>query len=257
MQDTHSVQIRDMRSGEEKALLGEARQAFIHSPLEQLGISKPKFALVAEVDGAIAGAMFLRMIGTGENKTGYLDVGFIKKGYRGLGLAKTLYPAAIQRLREFGCDCVCAQVLDDNAASWKPLQNQGFSTPTLAGMVKRMGLGRAISCWFQTLYCIACGSRLWMDGPAKERGSGKEFASFLCVNLLLFLPRLIQLTAQPEQLLSTALAYLAVLFAGVFFGGIGCLVAGGEWRFAFPRGGALLTLLLNAVGVTFPMVGRW
>ena len=58
MQCDNSVVFRDMKPGEEKALLRAARQAFIHSPFEQVGISKPKLALVAEVDGAIAGAMF-------------------------------------------------------------------------------------------------------------------------------------------------------------------------------------------------------
>lgn len=256
MQNEPSIMIREMKPGEEKALLGAARRAFIHSPLEQLGISKPKSALVAEVDGAVAGAMFLRVFGTGKKKTGYLDVGFVAKEYRGLGIGRTLYPAAVEHLRGTGCDHVAAMVIDDNVASWKSLENQGFGTPSLIELVRFLGFGRAMSLWLRTLFCIACGARLWIDGAVKKRNSMQELLSFLFVNLLLFLPALIRLADRPDRLIYMLLAYPSVLLAGILFGGIGCLAAGGQWHIAFPRGGALLTLLLNSIGAVFPMVGR-
>ena len=257
MQSVPSVIIREMQSGEEKTLLHMARRAFIHSPLEQLVISKPKSALVAEVDGAIAGAMFLRIFGAGEKKAGYLDIGFVNKEYRGLGIARVLYPFATEFLREKGCDLVTAQVIDDNAASWKPLRNQGFGEPSLTGFVNLLGFGRAIRLWLQTHAFIACGSRLWIDSPVKKRGSVQELVSFLCMNLFLFLPWLIKLINQPNQFLAALLAYPSVLLVGVLFGGIGCLMTGGSWHFSFPRSGTLLTLLINIFGGLFPMVGRW
>ena len=256
MQNGHSVIIRDMQKGEEKALLCMARQAFIHSPLEQLVISKPKIALVAEVDGAIAGAVFLHIFDSGK-KTGYLDIGFVNKEYRGLGIAHVLYPAAIAFFREKGCDLVAAQIRDDNAASWKPIRSQGFATSTFTDLVKSLGLGRAILLWLQTHSLIACGSQLWISAPAKERSSKKELISFLCVNLLLYLPWLLQLIHQPSRLLDTLLAYPFVLLSGVLFGRLGCFAAGDSWHFLFPRSGMFITLLLNTLGGLFPMVGRW
>lgn len=257
MQGNTSVVVRDMKPGEEKTLLHMARQAFVHSPMEQLGISKPKAALVAEVNGEIAGAMFLHVYSAANKKTGYLDVGFVAKQYRGLGIGRQLYPAATQRLVEMGCEPVAAMVIDDNVASWKSLENQGFGTPSLTGLVRKLGFGRFLRLWLQTLFCIACGANFWMSGPVKKRSSAQEFASFLLVNLLLFLPRLLQLTARPDELVNTLLAYPAVLALGAVFGALGCLAARGAWRFSFVRGGLLLTLLLSSFGTVFPMVGRW
>lgn len=249
--------VRDMKPGEEKALLRIARRAFIHSPLEQVGISKPESALVAEVDGVVAGAMFVRVFGAGPKKTGYLEAGFVVKAYRGLGIGRVLYPAAIERLLELGCGPITAMVIDDNAASWKLLENQGFGTPTLTEMARSLGFGRAALLWLRTLLCAASGSRFWMSGPVKARSSLQELLSYLWVNVLLFLPGLIQLTAHPDRLIHTLLAYPFVLLSGVLFGGIGCLAAGDAWRFSFTRGGAAITLLLNSLGTAFPMVGRW
>lgn len=257
MQSDPPVIIRDMRPGEEKALLRAARRAFIHSPFEQVGISKPKSALVAEVNGSLAGAMFLRVFPSGEKKTGYLDVGFVVKEYRGHGIGRALYPAATERLRAMGCDPIAAMVIDDNVASWKSLENQGFGTPSLTGLVRKLGFVRAASIWLQTLLCAACGTNFWMSGPIKERSSAWELLSFLWVNMLLFAPALLQLISKPDLLLSTSLAYPSLLLASVLFGGIGCLIAGNTWRFSFPRGGMAVSLLLNSFGSVFPMVGRW
>lgn len=257
MQHGQSVVIRDMISGEEKKLLREARLAFVHSPMEQIAIANPKSALVVEVDGEIAGAMFLRVFGVGEKKTGYLELGFVVKKFRGRGIGRLLYPAAIGRLTEMGCDVVSAMVIDDNIASWKSLENQGFGAPSLTEIVRTLGFTRAITIWLKTLLCAACGARFWMNIPVKERSSGQELLSFLWVNLVLFLPGLIRLVTRPGQLIPTLLAYPSVLLAGALLGGIGCLVTRNAWRFSFPRGGALISLFLNTLGVVFPMVGRW
>lgn len=255
MQHDGLVTIRDMKPGEEKMLVGAARKAFIHSPLEQLVISSPRSALVAEVEGCLAGAMFLRIIGKGEKKTGYLDIGFVVKEYRGRGIARILYPAAMEYLQKAGCGLIAAMVIDDNSASWKTLENQGFGKPSLTGLVRSMGLGRAVEFWFKTLMCIACGTHLWAKGLTKERRSPHELAVFLGVNVLLILPGFF-LHGRSDVFLFV-LAYLSVLLAGVLFGGLGCLAAGGKWYFAFPRCGTLLTLFMNSIGGVFPMTGRW
>lgn len=81
--------------------------------------------------------------------------------------------------------------------------------------------------------------------------------TFLLLNILLFVPRLIQISSEPTLLVNTLLAYPTVLVAGVLFGALGCAIAKNKWHFAFPRGGILISLLLNSIGVVFPMVGRW
>lgn len=257
MQNEHTVAIRDMRPGEEKTLLDMARRAFSHSPMEQVAISKPKTALVAEVDGAIAGAMFIKVFAAAGAKTGYLDVGYVAKEYRGKGVGRVLYPAAVERLRAMGCRQIAALIIDDNAASWKPLQNMGFSTPSLSGLVRLLGIGPALSVWLRTFFCFAGGAQLWATGPKKERGSLQELASFLLVNLLLFVPGLLRAAGTPGLPVTRLLAYVAVLLVGVIFGGVGAALAGQSWRFGFPRGGALLPIICSAIGGVFPMVGRW
>ncbi len=237
MPDKSSIIIRDMRPGEEDILIRMARRIF--SPMEQLGISRPRMALVAEVDGMVAGALFMHIYGK-ENKTGYLELAFITRKYRGRGIGNMLYPAASARLRDMGCETVTAMVRDDNPASWKLLAKQGFHVPTLCGLMREVGFARAFALWVQTILCAACGMNFWIDRPLKERGSLLELFTFLWVNIVLFTPAFFRFASEPGRIPAYLLAYLLALAAGVL-----------------ARGGALIPPLINAMGGAFPMLGRW
>lgn len=80
-----NVILRDMLPGEADVLLRTGKQYF--SPIEQMGMGKPQNALVATIDGIIAGALFYKVL---ESKKAmpivYIDLAYVVKEYRGLGI---------------------------------------------------------------------------------------------------------------------------------------------------------------------------
>ncbi len=177
--------IRAMAPEETETLMRYARQSF--SLIERLGVSRPKMAVVAMVDGEIAGAVFLKMFGM-EQKTGYMDLGFVRPEYRGKGVGNALYPAAIQALKDEGATLVAAMVKDDNVASWGLLKKQGFSLPNMVQLFRMMGFWNALSLWLNSLCCIASGMNMWISESLPEAKGGWEAAAFFCVNALLMTP---------------------------------------------------------------------
>lgn len=92
-----NYEIRELRSGEANELKRLACRNF--SVVEQLFMPKPRLGVVAQADnGSIAGAAFLIMIETGKEKVGCVDIIFVLPPYRGSGVARQLYHAAVKKL---------------------------------------------------------------------------------------------------------------------------------------------------------------
>lgn len=252
-----NIALRDMRPEEGKTLLRLARKAF--SPIEALGASEPRQAVVATVDGEIAGAMFLKIFTARDGrKIGYLDLGFTLKEYRGRGIGKLFYPAAVKKLEAEGCDIICAMVKDDNAASWGLLARQGFSSPGYLALLREFGWRAGLMLWLKTVFCIACGMNFWMSRPLGQAKSFPEMGAFLLVNMLFVLLRTgyaaLRGSASAPYI---PLAGLLVLAAGLLAGYLGTLLGGGKWRFGLTRGGLLISGPLLLLGTFFPVLGRW
>ncbi|MDL2234693.1 GNAT family N-acetyltransferase [Christensenellaceae bacterium OttesenSCG-928-L17] len=252
-----SVVLRDMVPGEEKVLYKAALKSF--SPVEALGASVPKRAVVATVDGEIAGAMFLAAFnGRGGQKIGYLSLGFIKKAYRGRGIGKQLFTAAVENQKTEGCNVITAMVKDDNVASWSLLERQGFSMPGFVAFFHEFGLTTGFMLWLKTLFCISCGMNFWVSKKIKPVKSFPEMLSYLSINLFfILLCELLASVKTDEAMAIPLLGGLIVLSASILFGYIGSLLSGGTWRFGLTRGGILISGALMLLGTFFPLLGRW
>lgn len=253
--EKESVILREMLPGEADALYKTAMKAF--SPLEAMGASKPKQAIVATVDGNVAAGMFLKTFtGTGGRKTGYLDLGFTVRQYRGKGLGNKVYAAAIEKLKKDGCDKITAMVKDDNVASWGLLERNGFSSVGFLRFFGTFGFGMGLVLWLRTFFCIACGMDFWVSDEPEKRGPAAEFAGFFALNLALILIHSLISGggAFSADALISAVTVLAVSTAG---GALGCLPNKYNWKFGFPRGGLLISGPLMIIGTFFPLNGRW
>lgn len=257
MQDQPAVIVRDMEPDESKALYKTALRSF--NLVEAMGASKPKDAVVATVDGEIAGAVFLKTMALkGERQFGYLDLGFVTKKHRGKGIGGMLYPAAVEKLKRDGCDIVGAMVKDDNVASWGLLAKQGFSKPDYPRFLRELGVLGGISVWLRTIYCIACGMNFWLSTPGQERSIGRELASFFLCNLVLIGLRIGSVAGNGGGFVwQEGAAYFAVLGVCILAGLLGAAIGGGRWRFSLNRGGLLLSAGLVLLGTCFPLLGRW
>lgn len=252
------VTIREMREGEGKTLYRLARKSF--NFMEALGASVPRHALVAEVNGEVAGAMLLKIYqGRGGRKIGYLDVGFVLPTYRGQGIGGLLYPAATTWLREAGCEPIGAMVKDDNVASWGLLARQNFGLVSYLRFFRQLGLLDGLRMALRTMFFVASGMNFWTDVPVtKQSGTGQEILlafllmlGFQCARQGLRLLR--GGTLRPEEWI----AGLLVMGVSVLGGWLGTRIAGGRWRFQVPRGGIAICFVLMFFGTYYPMLGHW
>ena len=249
--------LRDMLPDEGKTLYKTAIKAF--SPIEALGASVPKKAIVATVDDEIAGAMFLKVFhGKEGRKIGYLDLAFTAKAHRGQGIGKMFYPAAVNKLKEEGCDIITAMVKDDNVASWGLLERQGFTSPGFLDLIREFGLGTSLMLWFKTMLCIASGMNFWWSKPTKAVKSSVEIVNYLVLNLFAVLVHSVLIAVRYGGFTPINLfASLLVMSIGILAGYSGTLFDSENWRFGLTRGGLAITVLLMACGTFFPILGRW
>lgn len=251
-----NITLREMKPGEGKTLYALAKRSF--SFFEALGASVPKQAIVAMVDGEIAGAVFLKVFaGRNGDKNGYLDLAFVSKEYRGRGIGNLMYPAAVTHLKETGCRVVGAMVKDDNIASWGLLEKNGFSMPDYAQFFQVYGAVSGLLLWLKTVYCIACGMNFWISEPIRKRTGPAEFGRFALINLLLMLGHQGLLLLRGGGEFAKLLAGGVVLAVSLLGGWIGTRIAGGKWQFHTVRGGLLITGPLMLTGTFFPVMGRW
>lgn len=177
------ILIRPLQTGDEKPLSRLAVRSF--SPIEALGVAKPKEAVVATVGGELAGAVFLQVMGGRDgSKVGYLELAFVVKRFRRLGVGGRLYPAAIARLRQLGCGVLCAMVKDDNIASFGLLERAGFARAGYIDYLRAFGPGHGFLLWLRSFFFLASGMDFWFSRPATALKSGSEMLWFFLFNLV-------------------------------------------------------------------------
>lgn len=255
MMENNHITIRDMVPEEKRALHKVAVKSF--SPLEALGaiFTTPKQAVVATVNDDIAGGMYWKVFkGREGRKIGYLELGFVSKAYRGKGIGGMVYPAAMQKLKDEGCDTIVSMVTDDNASSWGLLQRHGYSKATFIDMLREFGLVTSLSLWIGTFFCFTFGYNFWISKPVKEQKSLPEMGTFLLLNLFIMLIHSILFLPENGFNMTSLYAGFIVMAMGILSGGIGCLISGEQWQFGLTRGGFLLPPF---IGNFFPILGRW
>lgn len=129
--------VREMRDGEQKALVKLAHKAF--PCFEALFVNHPKRAMVAEYDGQLVGGMMYKFNYAGNKKVAYIEQAFVDPAYHGNGVAKQMYTQTFRFLWEQGCDAITALVKDDNIGSWKPCMDNGFQRVSITEACKRIG----------------------------------------------------------------------------------------------------------------------
>lgn len=247
--------VRHMEAKEAKAVKVVGRQSF--SGVEGLWISTPKQALVAEVDGAIRGAILYKIIKAGGKKIGYVDYAFVHSKFHNQGIGGKLYKESIAYLWSLGCDVVTAAVKDDNVGSFGLFEKNGLKRVSIADLVRIVGLQGMLKQYFLTPLCICVGMDFYLAVPEGEAETkkgeiGREFIFYLLGNLVVLSAALVR--GVTNGYLEYAGAILALL-SGVFIVSYGAAKMTKEkWHFRVNNGGFLVSILVSMMNF-FPVFG--
>lgn len=250
-----SMEIREMRQGEEQLVWKTGRPSF--DPVERLAFQKPKQAFLAISDGQIVGMASYQIFSAKNNqKIGYIETGYVKIGHEGKGIGGELYRSATDYLKECGCETITATVKDDNVASWKIFENNGFHIVCLMQMLQSYGLMGSIRLWLQSTLAIATGFHLWSTAPFRSSASIHQIGIFALLNLLVILPVLMFGSNAADFGLGVAATAL-LLTVSLLGGFLATLLSQEKWRFCVARGGLLVSVIVTLLGGIWPIVGRY
>ncbi len=256
-----NYEIREIRPGEAAELERLACPNF--SVVEQLFMSKPKLGIVAEAeDGSVAGSAFFVIVEAGGKKVGCVDIIFVLPQYRGSGVAKQLYHAAVENLHQRGCDTVMALVRGDNSQSLLRFEAEGLHPISLNNLRKQIGLATMTGLFVKTA-SLACATGCWVlceSATSQSIGGNAQnlLRTFLTNGVLLLwgalLGSLLHTQSTPWWNLLAALFFLGVITLGET---LGRKTAGGSWRFVLPEGGLVPSAIVALLGGFYPMLGHW
>ena len=249
------IEIREMREDEAALAWKTGKPSF--GLIERMAFQKPKQAFLAIADAQIVGmASFCSFPGKNDQKIGYVEVGYVKKGCEGEGIGGELYKRATTHLKEQGCETVTATVKDDNVASWKLFENNGYRITGFIQLLHCYGLLSTIRLWLKSTLAIATGFHLWSTIPGRGRSTIQQVGIFALLNLIVLLPVL----ALGGSLLDFGLraCVTALLLSAALLGGLlGTLFFKEKWCFFTTRGGVLISFLVTSLGGIWPVVGRF
>lgn len=244
--------LRDMLPAEAPSVRTLARKSF--TSLERLFLPKPSAAMLAMAGDEIVGACsYKTWVLHGGQKVGYLETGFIKKGWEGQSIGSTLYENVSRRLLADGCTAVTALVRDDNVASWHAMEKCGFSLLSFSHLFHLYGLLGCLRVWFSSYLCILPGFRLWGTAGTGSGNAFGRFFAYLALNFLLLLPAFFYHSTSILPMLGALACLLLIPLACTR---LLCLLDKHKWHFDIARGGILPTFLVSCFGGFFPLVGH-
>lgn len=183
------IVIRSMEKEEAEEVKRIGKRAF--SLVEGMFVSKPKHALVAVVDGKLAGAIIYKITEVKGRRTGYFEYAFVDPEYHGKGIGRKLYQATTDYLWEQGCDSQAALVKDDNVGSWSLFLKNGFARVGLPELFRQLGFLGFLVQFFCNLLWLAVGMDFYLavrNEPIRnKRGTGRQIGGYLLANFLLIL----------------------------------------------------------------------
>lgn len=256
-----NYETREIRPGEAAELKRLACPNF--SVVERMFMSKPKMGIVAEADdGNVAGGAFLVIVEAGEKKVGCIDIIFVLPQYRGSGVAKQLYHAAVESLHKFGCDPVMALVRGDNSQSLRRFEAEGLHPTSLHGLRQKIGFSATAALFVKTAslaYATGCWILCENVMPQSIGGNAKNvLRTFLTNGILLLcgtlIGSLLHTESTPWWNLLAAMFFLAVITLGE---SLGRKAIGGSWHFILPEGGLVPTTIIALLGGFYPLLGHW
>lgn len=253
------VIIRKMKPEEANEVKRLGRRAFMS--FESLFITKPKDALVAEVDGRIVSGVMVKVVkGSNQSKIGYIDIAFVDRAFHNQGIGNKIYKASIEYLWKEGCDFVTAMVKDDNVGSFALLEKNGLVKTSFFEASKVMGMKGLLNQFIHTSLSFAYGMDFYLASNKsntvrpKTGHTIKEMGAYLGVNLgFLLLANLF------TGYFSLGLfgAYLTLLLTSILPGSIVTLFSKREWSYRFLNGGIIFPIISMFMGGIFPMGGNW
>lgn len=256
-----NYEIRELRPGEAAELKRLACTNF--SVVEQIFMSKPKMGIVAQAeDGSIAGGVFLVIVEAGGKKVGCIDIAFVLPQYRGSGVAKQLYHAAVENLHQRGCDTVMALVRGDNSQSLRRFETEGLYPTSLKSLRQKIGFSATAALFVKTA-SLACATGCWIlcenVTPQDIGGNTKNILRTFLTNGVFILcgaliGSLLHRGSTPWWNLLAALSFLVVLMLGE---SLGRKAVGGSWCFVLPEGGIVPTAIVELLGGLYPLLGHW
>ena len=251
------IMIRKMEPGESIQVKKLARKAFVG--IERFFISTPKNTMVAVVDDKIVGGINIKIIESNGKKIGYFDAAFIDPHYHGQGIGKMLYEATTKYLWESGCDALSALVKDDNVASWKLFENNGFCLTSFVEATKHLGFLTMMKQYFTTPFFISNGMEYYLvvknqKVMPKKVISSRQIIWFILANFILMLTSM--LTRSAMQFSVFISSYLFLLSVGVITGYIGTCFSKRQWHFRVNSGGGVIVALINMIEI-YPLIGNW
>ncbi|MCV2269472.1 GNAT family N-acetyltransferase [Clostridioides difficile] len=250
-----NIIIREMVDDERRFVWELGKSSF--GLVESLAFRKPKKAFIAIVDGHIVGMASYRIFPAKNNQTvGYLETAYVKKGYEGQGIGSELYKKVTIFLKEQGCKTVTATVKDDNVASWKLFENNGYNIMSLTQMLQNYGLIGTIQLWIYSTLFIASGFHLWSTSAQKSNSSIKQLGVYLILNLLILLPILLFDNNLNDFTIIVG-AFFSLLITSLISGLLATLILPEKWVFTVTRGGLFISLLITVLGGIWPMIGRF
>jgi ribosomal protein S18 acetylase RimI-like enzyme len=193
MTDPSAISVRRMRDHEERAVKTLAGRAF--PPLGNVYFSPPPYALVAELDGRLVGAVVPKIFELpgkhqGEDYRGGVVLWLMTDpGVRGSGVGGRLIDGALKFFEERGCREVFACVEGFNTSSSNLFAARGFTIVSLGKQLIRYGLLGTLALWHRT-YRLGgdVGHFLWSrPGTAKPESPGLQWWGGALVSALIFL----------------------------------------------------------------------
>ncbi|MFL8800008.1 MULTISPECIES: N-acetyltransferase family protein [unclassified Clostridioides] len=250
-----NIIIREMEADERRFVWELGKSSF--GLVEGLAFKKPKDAFLAIVDGHIVGMASYRIFhAKNSQKIGYLETAYVKKGYEGKGIGSKLYKKVTMFLKEQGCKTVTATVKDDNVASWKLFENNGYNIMSFTQMLQNYGLIGTVQLWIHSTLFIASGFHLWSTSAQKSNSSIRQLGTYIILNLLILFPILLF----DNNLIDCSVmvgAFFSLLIISLISGMFATLILPEKWIFTVTRGGLFISLLVTVLGGIWPMIGRF
>ncbi|HFL3205726.1 TPA: GNAT family N-acetyltransferase, partial [Clostridioides difficile] len=170
----------------------------------------------------------------------------------GKGIGSELYKKVTIFLKEQGCETTTATVKDDNVASWKLFENNGYHIISFTQMLQNYGLMSTIRLWFNSTLAIASGFHLWSTLSQKNNSSIQQLGIYIVLNLLISFPILFFSNSFNDFAVRVS-AFFSLLIVSLLGGLIATLISSEKWKFIATRGGLLVSLLITILGGIWPV----
>ena len=159
MLEESNISVRPMLDDEEKLVHDVHKRCF--SRIEHLFYSLTPHVLVARYNDQLVGGIILKVFSLRrKRKIGLVHWVFTTPEVHGLGLGQKLIEAALEYLKEQGCDEILAQIRGTNSSSFKLFSTRDFSIISPNEQLRRWGMG-FIKVWSKTTHFLAFGHFLW------------------------------------------------------------------------------------------------